>query len=297
MIMQKPSTRSARVRTGFTLVELLIVIAIISLLAAIIYPAFEQARQNAMRASCQSNLKQLMLGVIQYTQDNDEYAPCGLYDGAANQSWPWHMGMGWAGQIYPWVRNPGLYVCPEETQKPSGTNYPVSYAYNGNIVYGPKGTAVESPMSEMNQPSMTICFTEGHSPSGASYNFTVPGGDVSSPDCNGLFFENSGVNSGNEYCEAGALSNTGFICGADQEDTTQGTVPTAGWHFGGSNFAFLDGHVKWLMGDEVSPGENAESGNPLTPNSALVQTTSGYAAGTSGTFSNGVHPAGTYSIT
>ena len=95
------------------------------------------------------------------------------------------------------------------------------------------------------------------------------------------------------------MSGQGWLCGAWQEDTTQGTIPTSGWHLDGSNFAFLDGHVKWLKGSQVSPGQNAESGS--TPNSVLTQTTTGasagYAAGTSGTFSNGVAPAGTYSIT
>jgi prepilin-type N-terminal cleavage/methylation domain-containing protein len=46
------------VRKGFTLIELLVVIAIIAILAAILFPVFARARENARRASCQSNLKQ-----------------------------------------------------------------------------------------------------------------------------------------------------------------------------------------------------------------------------------------------
>ncbi|HAZ64135.1 MAG TPA: hypothetical protein DCZ72_11075, partial [Armatimonadetes bacterium] len=64
-------------RRGFTLIELLVVIAIIAILAAILFPVFAKAREKARAASCQSNLKQLGLSVMQYTQDWDEMYPTG----------------------------------------------------------------------------------------------------------------------------------------------------------------------------------------------------------------------------
>jgi prepilin-type N-terminal cleavage/methylation domain-containing protein/prepilin-type processing-associated H-X9-DG protein len=64
-------------RAGFTLIELLVVIAIISILASMLFPAFARAREQARKTVCISNLKQIGLGIMQYTQDYDERYPIG----------------------------------------------------------------------------------------------------------------------------------------------------------------------------------------------------------------------------
>ena len=63
---------------GFTLIEILVVLAIISALAAILFPTFAAVRENARRTSCLSNLRQLGLAVHAYAQDNDDRLPYGV---------------------------------------------------------------------------------------------------------------------------------------------------------------------------------------------------------------------------
>jgi len=80
------------VRFGFTLVELLVVIAVIAILAAMLLPALGQAKEKAKTVSCLNNLKQIMTGIIMYAHEHDdELPPAEIHPGNGGpyqESWP-----------------------------------------------------------------------------------------------------------------------------------------------------------------------------------------------------------------
>lgn len=123
-----------KIRRGFTLIELLVVIAIIAILAAILFPAFAKAREAARRSSCSSNLKQIGLSIMQYTQEFDEKLPPAQLGPAAGYPW-------WPVLVQPYLKSVQIFKCPSNstsaTMEHTGdstfaTPIPISYACNGD---------------------------------------------------------------------------------------------------------------------------------------------------------------------
>lgn len=235
---------------AFTLIELLVVIAIIAILAAILFPVFGRARENARRSSCQSNLKQVALGIKQYTQDYDEKFPS-LITGNGSAAPP----VGWADEIQPYIKSVQLFQCPSDQTEIQNTPTPGLKGYTDyfiNAALGNTGTAsapiyYSGGISEaaVQNVSLTILNADAD---GSSANST------SRYRCNGYGTRGSlasGENSQPGYGPAAGLS-------------TSDGVETK--HLEGANISFVDGHVKWYrIYGNVSGGIKASVYNAKTP--------------------------------
>ena len=103
----------ATTRKAFTLIELLVVIAIIAILAAILFPVFARARENARRTSCLSNMKQIGLGALQYAQDYDEKWMVRSED-PVSYNLPGGIPATWDLVLQPYIKSTQLLTCPSD---------------------------------------------------------------------------------------------------------------------------------------------------------------------------------------
>lgn len=232
--------------TGFTLIELLVVIAIISVLAAILFPVFARARENARRTSCLSNLKQLGLAMMQYVQDHDGYyprstdtnlrppvapaPPGGYYVNNPNNGYTWMQ------IIYPYHNSMDVFACPSTSQRNDGG----------------KNTRI----AQMNygMSNKLSGFLESSVASPASLYLIMDSGWISA-DLN--YFKSPRTSNVTEYMPGyGAVIGSSNACdslhnpASSIHDSIHHDCMTAR-HFDGMNMGFADGHVKWVKVTEV----------------------------------------------
>ena len=210
------------IRKGFTLIELLVVIAIIAILAAILFPVFARARENARRTSCSSNLKQIALGILQYSQDYDEKFPRSIVVAAAavTPTNPY----GWADAIQPYVKSVQLFQCPSEMEGPTDDPTDTAPGYT-DYWYNYVLSAVSQ--ASVVSVSQTVMNGDGNGNS-AQYAF------------NGCISVASGTMAG---CSSAQIT---------AKNATMGSSDALGRHLDGANYSFVDGHVKWLKGSPIS---------------------------------------------
>jgi prepilin-type N-terminal cleavage/methylation domain-containing protein/prepilin-type processing-associated H-X9-DG protein len=208
------SNRLQRQPQGFTLIELLVVIAIIAILAAILFPVFARARENARRASCQSNLKQVALGIIMYSQDYDDRLPPDYIPETPTTSDTDGL-LGWASMVQPYLKSIQLFQCPSESTWGPGTgldNNPtaIDYFYNYSLARDTSDNPVGISLAAIEYPTNTILNGDWAVANDRSAVFAAP--------------------SGNE------------------------PIAATKRHLDGANYSFVDGHVKWFKPETVGWG-------------------------------------------
>jgi prepilin-type N-terminal cleavage/methylation domain-containing protein/prepilin-type processing-associated H-X9-DG protein len=193
---------------GFTLIELLVVIAIIGLLASILFPVFARARENARRASCASNLKQLGLGIMQYVQDYDEYYPFSYGGGSSTTA------RYWSRDVFPYIKNSQVYVCPS-ADKPASIDVTNNTSSNFDVRYG------------MNNDFGTASYTCDNNPVGEICRPVKASAIPRPAELLLLIDTREGVSGWAPFM------------------STYTNPNTESRHFEGANIAYADGHVKW----------------------------------------------------
>ncbi len=211
---------------GFTLIELLVVIAIIAILAAILFPVFARARENARRTSCISNLKQMGLATMQYTQDYDEGLPVALYSVPDDYIYPdgkeWNNNyVYWPQMIYPYHKSTQVFYCPSSPDPNLTTPRRLNYGANEVVITYAASAPVPIKIPAIIAPASTYMMMDASdiriNPARADF--------VAAP------YYLPGLGDAGGTCPT-TINNYG--------DCMHGR------HFGGVSVAFADGHVKWL---------------------------------------------------
>ncbi len=233
-------------RRAFTLIELLIVIAIISILAAILFPVFGRARENARRTSCLSNQKQLGLAFMQYFQDYDERFPLLGKGGAAETSWFF--------TVQPYIKSIQLMRCPSDD---AATWVPDADYLNPLI------TTILATSTRYRRASYALngYLPDGNSNPGQGGNF--PHIASIARASNVIFLSETPSTFAGNYFHA-HVWNPPVSTGHWTTDVNRPDDIAYNRHLEGFNATFLDGHAKWMKWDQAFANRDASVSQNVT---------------------------------
>ena len=223
-------------RRAFTLIEILVVIAIIALLAGLLFPVFARAREEGRKTSCASNMKQLGIAFQQYTQDSrGKYPLAGQFGNWLPGSGTWVAGDTAnpiadlttqepngnkanieAGALFPYVKSTAVYICPSNKD---GEAKSLSYSMNCAVA------ALSS--SRIRSPGDIVLLVDEEKANDA-YFFAVSDGPANLA---------GSTAAGNPTNSSDALTKK---------------------HNGGGNLLFADGHVKFFPFDNFALDGSAQ---------------------------------------
>lgn len=278
------NSTTQKIRAAFTLIELLVVIAIIAILAAILFPAFARARENARKTSCLSNMKQIGLGIEQYRQDYDGTYPMAYFYVNGTSSANGYIQ--WTGSLQPYVKSEQLFVCPSDanggvsptnctvatrpgcnagqTYQTAGVNdvqVPrLSYIANESLMPRKKGSTV-AHLNTVNESAVesvatTILVSEMANNYNSMNGSSTSGGTAIKSHRPTSGYAGNAAGTSEYDAETVTTPSTAIYAvpvGAalDAIKTPTATGPHIQYaqldrHFDGSNHLFADGHAKWL---------------------------------------------------
>lgn len=256
---RKPSAPYRRHTNAFTLIELLIVIAIIAILAAILFPVFARARENARRASCQSNLRQIGLGILQYVQDYDEVLPSAAYGNSDNNVGSYYR---WQDAIYSYVKSQQIFNCPSHaagsfgykpykyqsgfTSTDMNTNNNGSYAIN-SLYYNSQA----GPVSYLDVDQLPAALQTSLAPKKLTA-IGIPAETVWCFDAHGNVFFLPGVNTSADSPIVRTTSGYPYL-------SRNGSDGVVFRHLETTNVLWCDGHVKAVKIDLLATKSSANN--------------------------------------
>jgi prepilin-type N-terminal cleavage/methylation domain-containing protein/prepilin-type processing-associated H-X9-DG protein len=224
---------SVSAKRAFTLIELLVVIAIIAILAAILFPVFAQAREQARRTVCLSNTRQTGLGFAMYVQDYDEMTPS-VWENYSTT--PVVIGDFWQ-LLQPYIKSVDLFFCPDYTKIGCG-------AAEGAVDAAPGARCIGYGSNWGPMQSFSTGATEGglYGPfinNGATSTYYAQGVSLASivAPANCYAF-------GDSSDEPWYTVTMGSILSSYANDGATISTNGAMRHGGRFNFAFTDGHAK-----------------------------------------------------